>query len=294
MTKTGTPRVLELAAHQPLVRPRDVEARGIAREPLLHLYRQGLLVRAARGVCALADAPACEHHSLAVAAKRVSRGVICLLSALRSCGLTTHDPHEVWNAIARRSFSHLQEYLRCWRIWSRGPRREAPGLSTRCSARQSVVDEGTGRVQSVLAGEAFPERLVTRQARHGPQEVLVDVESKLRDTRSDASLCLTVRGRAVEYLSIDAADLVVVHCVEGDFETEALVGHTKLQSRTLPRSAQRALLKANLERATWAHGKLQAALKTPFAQLAHSNQGSTRKQTRKEQPGRQTKDCLPR
>jgi predicted transcriptional regulator of viral defense system len=99
MTKTGPQRVLELAAHQPLVRPRDVEARGIARESLLRLYRQGLLVRAARGVYALADRPASEHHSLAVTAKRVPRGVICLLSALRFHGLTTQDPHEVWIAI---------------------------------------------------------------------------------------------------------------------------------------------------------------------------------------------------
>jgi predicted transcriptional regulator of viral defense system len=99
MTKTGPQRVLELAAHQPLVRPRDVEARGIARESLLRLYRQGLLVRAARGVYALADRPASEHHSLAVTAKRVPRGVICLLSALRFHSLTTQDPHEVWIAI---------------------------------------------------------------------------------------------------------------------------------------------------------------------------------------------------
>ena len=99
MTKTGTQRVLELAAHQPLVRPRDVEARGIARESLLRLFRKGLLVRAARGVYTLPASPVTEHHSLAVAAKRVPRGVICLLSALRFHGLTTQDPHEVWMAI---------------------------------------------------------------------------------------------------------------------------------------------------------------------------------------------------
>ena len=34
-----------------------------------------------------------------MAAKRVPRGVICLLSALRFHGLTTQDPHEVWIAI---------------------------------------------------------------------------------------------------------------------------------------------------------------------------------------------------
>ena len=98
-TGTATERILSLAAHQPLVRSRDVEALGIAREFLLRLHRQGLLVRPARGVYALADSSVTEHHSLAIAAKRVPRGIVCLLSALRFHGLTTQDPHEVWMAI---------------------------------------------------------------------------------------------------------------------------------------------------------------------------------------------------
>lgn len=96
---TASERILDVAAHQALVRPRDVEALGIARESLLRLYRKGLLVRQARGVYALPQTPVTEHHSLAMAAKRVPRGVICLLSALRFHGLTTQDPHEVWIAI---------------------------------------------------------------------------------------------------------------------------------------------------------------------------------------------------
>ncbi len=96
---TSAQRILALAKRQPLVRPRDVEARGIARESLLRLFRQGLLVRQARGVYALPESPVTEHHSLALAAKRTPGGVICLLSALRFHGLTTQDPHEVWMAI---------------------------------------------------------------------------------------------------------------------------------------------------------------------------------------------------
>ena len=99
MAQTAADRILELAALQSLVRPRDVEARGMARESLLRLYRQGILVRPARGVYALAESSVTEHHSLAVAAKLVPRGVVCLLSALRFHGLTTQDPHEVWIAI---------------------------------------------------------------------------------------------------------------------------------------------------------------------------------------------------
>jgi len=68
-TRPATERILSLAARQPLVRPRDVEALGIAREFLLRLYRQGFLVRPARGVYALADSPVTEHHSFAIAAK---------------------------------------------------------------------------------------------------------------------------------------------------------------------------------------------------------------------------------
>ncbi len=56
-------------------------------------------MRHARGVYALADSSVTEHHSLAVAAKLVPRGVVCLLSALRFRGLTTQDPHEIWMAI---------------------------------------------------------------------------------------------------------------------------------------------------------------------------------------------------
>ena len=96
---TSAQRILAIAKRQTLIRPRDVEARGIARESLLRLYRQGLLVRQARGVYSLPESSVTEHHSLAIAAKRTPGGVMCLLSALRFHGLTTQDPHEVWMAV---------------------------------------------------------------------------------------------------------------------------------------------------------------------------------------------------
>ena len=92
-------RILKIAARKRLVRPRDVEALGIARAYLTRLERRGLLERRARGIYVLADAPVSEHHSLALAAQLVPRGVVCLLSALRFHGLTTQDAHEIWMAI---------------------------------------------------------------------------------------------------------------------------------------------------------------------------------------------------
>ena len=56
-------------------------------------------MREARGLYAHPDAKVTENHSLAEASKRVSHGVICLLSALRFHGLTTQNPSEVWLAL---------------------------------------------------------------------------------------------------------------------------------------------------------------------------------------------------
>ena len=47
----------------------------------------------------LADAELTENHSVAAACKRVPRGVVCLLSALRFHDLTTQLPFEVWMAV---------------------------------------------------------------------------------------------------------------------------------------------------------------------------------------------------
>jgi predicted transcriptional regulator of viral defense system len=96
-------RILRIAARRPILRPRDLEARGIPREYLLRLYRKGLLERAGRGVYVVAGARVTEHHGLAVVAKQAPKGVICLLSALRFHGLTTQEPHEVWIAVANKA-----------------------------------------------------------------------------------------------------------------------------------------------------------------------------------------------
>ena len=50
-----------------------------------------------------ADADLGEKHNLAQAGKRVPRGGICLLSALRFHGLTTQNPFEVWIAIDQKA-----------------------------------------------------------------------------------------------------------------------------------------------------------------------------------------------
>jgi predicted transcriptional regulator of viral defense system len=98
MTALAT-RVLRLASRRAVVRPRDLKALGVPPSYLGRLVAAGELERVGRGLYRLARASATEHHSLAMAAARVPRGVVCLLSALRYHGLTTQAPFEVWLAL---------------------------------------------------------------------------------------------------------------------------------------------------------------------------------------------------
>lgn len=94
-----------------VLRPKDIEALGISREYLRKLYSQGVVNRVGRGLYVLPDMEFSVFHSMAQACKRVPKGVICLLSALRFHGLTTQSPFEIWMAID----------IKAWRPKDNGP-----------------------------------------------------------------------------------------------------------------------------------------------------------------------------
>ncbi len=100
---TTAEHVLRLVRRFGVLRPRDLNRHEIPREYLIRLYEEGLLDRPSRGLYVLTAAKPTEHQSLAEACKRVPRGVICLLSALRFHNLTTQAPFEVWMAIDVKS-----------------------------------------------------------------------------------------------------------------------------------------------------------------------------------------------
>ena len=103
MHPSKTAPVLDLAKTIGILRPRDLEGRGIPRNYLALLHHSGQLERVGRGLYRLPGKPVTTHHSLAEASKRVSGGVVCLLSALRFHDLTTQAPFEVWLAIANKA-----------------------------------------------------------------------------------------------------------------------------------------------------------------------------------------------
>jgi len=101
--ESKTQALFDLVRKQGVVRSDDLRSRGIPREYLSRLHREGVLERASRGVYYLPDTDLTEHHSLAEASKIAPRGIVCLLSALRFHGLTTQSPFEVWVALDRKA-----------------------------------------------------------------------------------------------------------------------------------------------------------------------------------------------
>jgi len=103
MRDPKTANILEVFKKVGIVRPVDLTKNGVRREHIYRLHKRGLVERIGRGLYVLRKAKITENHSFAEACKKVPRGVICLLSALRLHGLTTQNPFEVWMAIDRKA-----------------------------------------------------------------------------------------------------------------------------------------------------------------------------------------------
>jgi len=103
--QTSEQAVLQLAHQRQLLRARDLLECGLPTITLTRLVSVGKLERIARGVYSLPNQSISEHRSLAEAAIRVPRGVVCLLSALRVHDIGTQAPFEVWMAIPHHMLS---------------------------------------------------------------------------------------------------------------------------------------------------------------------------------------------
>jgi predicted transcriptional regulator of viral defense system len=101
--RRGPQGVLELARRKGLFRLSEAIAAGVHPEYVRRLATTGQLTRVGRGLYALPVQQATEYHTLAEIAKRVPKGIVCLLTALRFHGLGTQNPREVWLAIDRRA-----------------------------------------------------------------------------------------------------------------------------------------------------------------------------------------------
>lgn len=97
-------RLLRHAREHGFVRPRDLDRLRVPRTILKRLVDTGLLIRRSRGVYTVPEYEPTEHTDLAAVAKRSSKAIICLLSALRFHELTTQNPFEIWIMIDRTAW----------------------------------------------------------------------------------------------------------------------------------------------------------------------------------------------
>ncbi len=132
-------QVLKLIRKEGVLRPRDLDEYGIAREYLICLHEKGLIERTGRGLYVLADTEPTEKQNLVEACKRVPHGVICLLSALQFHELTTQNPFEIWIAVGNRWQPKVDLPLRVVRF---------TGKALQTGIEEHKIDGGTIRVYS--------------------------------------------------------------------------------------------------------------------------------------------------
>jgi predicted transcriptional regulator of viral defense system len=104
--------VLQRLQKEGIVRARELNALGLSGASLARLVDRGVIQRVGRGLYALPDRDSPANYALATAAKRVPRGVVCLLSALQFHGLTTQLPREVWLAIGEKDWRPTNDGVR--------------------------------------------------------------------------------------------------------------------------------------------------------------------------------------
>ena len=139
---TTAERLIDLARAQGLIRPRDLQPLGIPRVFLARAVVRGQLERVGRGLYGLPGREVSAHGSLAEVARRVPKGVVCLLSALRFHGLSSQAPFEVWLGIENKALAPKLDYppLRIVRF---------SGVAFTEGVEEHVVDGVTVRVTGV-------------------------------------------------------------------------------------------------------------------------------------------------
>jgi len=83
----------------------ELREAGVTAATMSRMERAGEVIRLSGGVYQLPDADLDPNHSLAEAAKRVPKGVVCLVSALAFHGLTDQLPSSVWMAIGPKDWA---------------------------------------------------------------------------------------------------------------------------------------------------------------------------------------------
>jgi len=97
-------QVLKLIREQSIVRPRDLTERGLPKDYLYILEKEGIVERLGRGLYQWPDKDLGRHQSLTEVCKLAPKAVVALFSALNYHNITTQNPHQIWLAIDRKAW----------------------------------------------------------------------------------------------------------------------------------------------------------------------------------------------
>lgn len=103
MRRSRVKETIKFARKRGIFTAGEAAREGIHSQILTRLVRAGAIERITRGQYRYSEQPVTEHHSLALVARAVPHGVICLISALSSHEIGTQRPPRVWLAIDRRA-----------------------------------------------------------------------------------------------------------------------------------------------------------------------------------------------
>lgn len=180
-------KLAALLRERGIARLAEIRRAGITAATVSRLERAGVVIKLGRGLYQLADATTEANHSLAEAAKRVPKGVICLVSALAFHGITDQMPRRVWMAIGPKDWKPQIDYppLRIVRFSDRFLRQ---GIETHNIEGVSVPIFGVSKT----IADAFRHRRSV-----GIDVAIAALKEALRQrkaTPSDISACARERG----------------------------------------------------------------------------------------------------
>jgi predicted transcriptional regulator of viral defense system len=104
-------KLLKFIRKKGIVRAKDLTLLAVPRVYLSKLVQTGDIERISRGLYTATDGNPTANRTLAQVSKRVPKGTVCLLSALRFHGLTTQLPSQVWIAIDEKARTPREQLL---------------------------------------------------------------------------------------------------------------------------------------------------------------------------------------
>ena len=104
-------KVLDFVRKGGILRPQDLQKKGLPSDYLWRLHKKGKLEKVGRGLYQVQGAELSEHQTVVQAALRVPHGIICLLSALRFHDFTTQSTFEIWMAIDVKARAPKEEII---------------------------------------------------------------------------------------------------------------------------------------------------------------------------------------